>query len=209
MLPMPDRPIDAAPREALSRAEQVALARQLTPLAQRIAGRIHRRLPRSVLREDVIAAAMIGVWQTVVRYGAEPTERLRAEATVRIRGAILDELRKADWLPRRARERRDEGKERHIVAVLFFEEIGEIDRNLSFADRTADIQERIDAQMATISVTDALASLPDRDAWLVVLYYAGRMRMAQLGDLLGISEPRVSQLHKRAITRLRAALREP
>src|SRR6187401_1106368 len=107
----PRRPANATQkgRAALSPEEQAkaelsnALITKYSSLVRQIAGGFQRKLPRNVLRDDLIAAGMSGLWDAVRKHGHEQTENFDWYVRVRIRGAILDELRAQDWLPRRAR----------------------------------------------------------------------------------------------------------
>src|SRR5688572_5313788 len=90
----PAKPNDDQPSQLIAK---------YTGLVRQIAGGFQRKLPRNVLRDDLIAAGMSGLWDAVRKHGHEQTENFDWYVRVRIRGAILDELRAQDWLPRRAR----------------------------------------------------------------------------------------------------------
>jgi len=96
-----------APRLKKARALDTMVSQELLaryePLVRKIAGGFQRKLPRNVLREDLIAAGMSGLWDAIRRHPDGPSESFEWYVRVRIRGAILDELRAQDWLPRRAR----------------------------------------------------------------------------------------------------------
>lgn len=74
----------------------------LLPMARRIAGKIARTWPAG-MTEDILAAAAVGAWDTVRRHGRGTREEVKRQAIVRIQGAILDELRRLDWMPRKLR----------------------------------------------------------------------------------------------------------
>src|SRR5436305_11624094 len=98
--------LPAAPRKAApvpSAALSAELLAQYEPVVRQIAGGFQRRLPRNVLRDDLIAAGMSGLWDAIRKHGVERSGNFDWYVRVRIRGAILDELRAQDWLPRRAR----------------------------------------------------------------------------------------------------------
>lgn len=78
---------------------------QHAPLVRRLALRLLARLPASVELDDLIQAGMMGLLDAVRRYQEVPTAQFETYATQRIRGAMLDELRSADWIPRGVRER--------------------------------------------------------------------------------------------------------
>jgi RNA polymerase sigma factor FliA len=79
------------------------LLEQFTPVVHKLASAFQRRLPCNVLRDDLIAAGMGGLWDAIQKHGHEESGNFEWYVRVRVRGAILDELRAQDWLPRRAR----------------------------------------------------------------------------------------------------------
>ncbi len=206
------------------------------PIARRIALRMARRLPDPVLVDDVVAAAYLGLTQAAERYDAKRGEPFLGFAEQRIRGAVYDELRRADILPRRQRQkakrvqdtmrrleqklgraaddqevatdlgvsvseyRKDLEQLTHVAVVEFQE------HPASAADSPVTMTERRDL---LAKVMKALHLLPTRDAQLLSLYYIEELTYAELGEIFSISVGRVSQLHARAITRLRTKLEEP
>jgi len=110
----PRRPASVFPATVVRREPRVSRDRKLPanaallleefrPLVNKIAGGFQRRLPRHVLREDLVAAGMAGLWDAIRKHGESADEGFEWYVRVRIRGAILDELRCQDWLSRRAR----------------------------------------------------------------------------------------------------------
>ncbi len=87
------------------RGQYDALVNQHAPLVRRLALRLAGRLPASVELDDLIQAGMMGLLDAVKRYREVPTAQFETYATQRIRGAMLDELRRLDWMPRGVRER--------------------------------------------------------------------------------------------------------
>src|SRR5688500_9588346 len=92
------RPAAPARREPAGRPKRPAhdphtthLLNEYTPLVHKIASGFQRRLPRNVLREDLVAAGMIGLWDAIRRHGEQPNEGFAWYVRVRVRGAILDE----------------------------------------------------------------------------------------------------------------------
>ncbi|MCR9162742.1 MAG: sigma-70 family RNA polymerase sigma factor [bacterium] len=197
-----------------------------------------RRLPDPVLVDDVVAAAYLGLTQAAERYDAKRGEPFLGFAERRIRGAVYDELRRADVLPRRQRQkakrvqdaiRRVEQKlgrpaEDQEVAEDLGVSVAEYRQELEGLTHVAivEFQEHpcpAEAQNSPASVAEkrdlvakvmqALQLLAPRDAQLLSLYYIEELTYAELGEIFDISVGRVSQLHARAITRLRAKLEEP
>lgn len=162
------------------------------PLAIQIARGFMRKLPRSVLVEDVEAAALMGLWDAASR-GA-PHESFEWYARVRIRGSIQDELRRQDWLPRRARQR--EGAPR----ICSLDEIEHPD-GVSALWVPPDAELVIDHKERAQVLVDRLALLPEREASLIAAVLEGVPHW-EIAQRMGISEPRVSQLRSRAEARL-------
>lgn len=206
------------------------------PIARRIALRMARRLPDPMLVDDVVAAAYLGLTQAAERYDAKRGEPFLGFAERRIRGAVYDELRRADILPRRQRQkakkvqdaiRRVEQKlgraaEDQEVAADLGVSVAEYRKDLEQLSHVAivEFQEHPTTQEESPAsatekrdliskVLGALKHLPQRDAQLLSLYYIEELTYSELAEIFDISVGRVSQLHARAITRLRAKLEEP
>jgi RNA polymerase sigma factor for flagellar operon FliA len=182
-------------------ANAAQLFEQYRPLVQKIAGGFTRRLPRHVLREDLVAAGMAGLWDAIRKHGDDANEGFEWYVRVRIRGAILDELRSQDWLSRRARaaaEAAGDGVPPHIVHL---DDVREPDHTRFLAAPTYgdDVAQR-DERAA---LARAVERLPERERFIVSEHYFGDVKFKSLSQVLGVSEPRVSQLHSRAMKRLR------
>lgn len=187
------------------------LIRLYTPLVLKIAGGFLRKLPRNVLREDLVAAGMGGLWDAVRRHPDGPGDAFEWYVRTRVRGAIIDELRAQDWLPRRARAAASaaSGTDAYIPppAIVRFDDISasEENRSLVAASQAADAD--VMAHETRDRLVAAIATLPERDQHIVSRHYFGGVKFRDLGDELGVSEPRISQLNTRAIKRLRETLR--
>ena len=180
----------------------------LLPLAHRIARAIARRVPRS-LHDDVRAAAAIGAWQASTRFGAGTKDQLRAYATQRIRGAILDELRNHDWMPRRLRASKEQFSQFSLEEYIFAKDpIGGPRRGypeplVALATQEDDAQAVRDAE----ALRKALRRLTPRERLILAETY-GRERLLQaVADELGVTEARVSQIRTLAIRRLQETMR--
>lgn len=181
------------------------------PLVRQIAGGFQRRLPRNVLREDLIAAGMSGLWDAIRRHADKPSESFEWYVRVRIRGAILDELRAQDWLPRRARAAAAEANEQgesaraFAPAVVRFDDVSEWEQNRCLAT-LASSEAAVDAKFTRETLARAVEQLPTRERHIVAAHYFRGVKFKDLGTELGVSEPRISQLHSRAMQRLRAIM---
>jgi RNA polymerase sigma factor for flagellar operon FliA len=210
-----------------------ALLAQHVEMARRIARRVARRVPEHVA-DELFGAACVGLAEALDRFDPSRGEPFVAFAEKRIRGAVLDELRRGDLLPRRMR--RDARRLAEVQAGLEQRlgrppEAAEVAAALGVSVETyrADLEmlgqvslvELAEATTATTSDTPdeaalraelagrlrgALAALPARDAKVLELHYVHDMTYAEIGRLLGVTESRVCQLHRRALVALRVQL---
>jgi RNA polymerase sigma factor for flagellar operon FliA len=199
--------------EEQARAEfSRALITKYSGLVRQIAGGFQRKLPRNVLRDDLIAAGMSGLWDAVRKHGHEQTENFDWYVRVRIRGAILDELRAQDWLPRRARAAAAEaaqaaGKRPCTPVVLRFDDVSETEQARCLtAGESTNTEKTVEARLVKATLTRAMDQLPERERRIVSMHYFRGVKFKDLGEMLGVSEPRISQLHSRAMTRLKGIL---
>jgi RNA polymerase sigma factor FliA len=213
------RPTRRKTREIVARTATTALEAKLlaefAPIVRQIAGGFQRRLPRNVLRDDLIAAGMSGLWDAIRKHGEARTGNFDWYVRVRIRGAILDELRAQDWLPRRARAAAAEaakssgGSAPSAPVVLRFDEVSETEQaRCLIASDTTSSDKHLEDQLTRESLAKAVELLPERERHIVSLHYFKGVKFKELGRMLGVSEPRISQLHSRAMGRLRVLLAE-
>jgi len=194
---------------------EAELIAEYAPIVHQIASGFQRRLPRSVLRDDLVAAGMCGLWDAIRKHGEGRSERFEWYVRVRIRGAILDELRAQDWLPRRARAaaaraaESDQPNQRTAPAVIRFDEVSEIEQAQCLASYDSDGGDvGIEHRESARALVRAMERLPDRERDIIALYYFKGVKFKELGRLFGVSEPRISQLHSRAVTRLKGILEQ-
>ena len=181
-------------------------------LVRQIVGGFQRKLPRNVLRDDLIAAGMSGLWDAIRRQGSDEEVGFEWYVRVRIRGAILDELRAQDWLPRRARAAAVHAKESGQTSavpqsVVRLEDVSEWEqvRALSAADGTSS-ESAVHQKFVGEALARAVEQLPERERLIVSMHYFKGVKFKDLGTQLGVSEPRISQLHSRAMKRLRGLI---
>jgi RNA polymerase sigma factor FliA len=205
-------------------------------MARRIARKVARRVPRSIGCDELEGAAMLGLTEAASRFDSSRGEPFVAYAAKRVRGAILDELRRHDVLTRRGREgaRRLAEATRAVEArtgrPAASEEIArEMDVSL---EEVARFKARLQAA-AVVSLDDlpagrateddspaemyahaedkarlveALRGLPERDAMILSMCYQDGLTLKEIGEILGVTESRVCQLRSRSLRQLRAAL---
>lgn len=199
------------------------------------AKRLARRLPPHIALNDLISAGLLGVVEGFLRFDPNRAETLDAYLDHRIRGALLDELRRADPLTRAQRGfARQLGRASRVAAS---EPGGACDEslanalglslaelqarvsqvNIAMAIQVTDCLERVEAEAPTPDeevstkqehrlLAKATGALPDRERELLRRYYEQGQTFREIGSYLGVSESRVSQLHTRAIQNLRTIL---
>jgi len=221
-----------------------------SPLVKYVAGRLSSNLPQNVDTSDLISYGVFGLIDAIEKFNPERGIKFETYAIARIKGAIIDELRAMDWVPRsvRARAREIEGayvalenqlkrvpSDAEVAAhmgiakselndiftklsytsVMSFEELwsggsDRDDRNSPVAtikDETAEdpVQVFESAEIKEI-LTKAIERLPEREKVVIALYYYEGLTLKEIGAVLGVTESRVSQLHTKAVLRLRARL---
>lgn len=195
--------------------ERVGITPELRALALRIARGILFKRPPNVLRGDLEQAALCGLWDGLQKQVGRPTldpKQLEYYLKCRIRGAIQDELRAQDWLPRYSRQRGSQ------VRVLFGDDVSEFARAgrneaqvpQRWEDQLPDTEESpeeiADRLERAAVVRRAVSTLPQRERHVLRQHYTRGVKFKDIGDELRVSEPRISQLHARAITKMRDAL---
>jgi RNA polymerase sigma factor FliA len=220
---------------------------QYAPLVKRIAHHIMAKLPASVEVDDIIQAGMMGLMDAVGRYEETQGAQFETYAAQRIRGAMLDELRSCDWLPRGIRKNmRTIEKAMHSLEqtlgrhptepeiaaqlemplpayqqmlqearghqLVYYEDYSEGDEE-HFLDRHAGhshpspLEALVEEGMRE-RLVEAIGELPDREKMMMGLYYEQDLNLREIGEIMGVSESRVCQIHTQAIARLRSTLRE-
>ena len=244
-------------RRSGDRALRDRLILTYAPLVKFVAGRLGSGLPAHVDEGDLVSYGLLGLIGAIERYDPEREIKFETYAISRIKGAIIDELRALDWVPRSVRTRaRDIERaiaelERRLHRAPTDEEIadklgitpGDLEDSLTEISRSsiAALDELWTAtaggdQVALIdtiedtsgpdpqgalaqtelkeALGEAIARLPEREKLVVTLYYYEELTLREIGEVLGVTESRVSQLHTKAILRLKArlsggAVREP
>lgn len=178
------------------------------PLVHQVVGRVLRKLPPNVLRDDLVAAGAFGLIDAL-RKSVDRGPAFDWYARIRIRGAVVDELRSQDWLTRRARTRASKAQaqgEGCGASVVGFDDLPESQAQAFVDDSIASPQEQVEQRMDRDALERAVGLLPEREANIVGWHYFEGMPFKTIAARLGVSEPRVSQLHARAMGRLRATL---
>jgi RNA polymerase sigma factor for flagellar operon FliA len=206
------RPVTLKGPASLSRREVDYLLQRHTPMVKKIVGGILRRVPGHILVDDLVAAGLSGLWDAIRRCGDLPEEHFQRYAGVRIRGAVYDELRAQDWLPRRMRAavtQRSQGDDRPKVGVVFFDDLGEGDQShMGDAEPALNGEEFLAAKAFGERLVEALERLPARERRIILGHHLQGLKLRDLGAELKVTDARVSQLHGRAMRRLKAMMAE-
>lgn len=214
------------------------------PLVKRIAHHMMMRMPASVQVDDLIQAGMIGLIEAAQKYDAGKGASFETYAGIRIRGAIVDEMRRGDWAPRsvhrnarriseavnrvEARVGRD-AEDNEVAAeigipleeyhsmlsdtnssrLFSFDESFAEDNQPAHVVTTSEFanpQEMVSHDRLKESLAEAINQLPEREKMVLALYYTEELNLKEVGQILGVSESRVSQIHSQAAARLRGRM---
>lgn len=219
--------------------------KEFAPLVKRIAHFMMLKLPNSVQVDDIIQAGMIGLLDAASRYDELRGAQFETYASQRIRGAMLDELRGADWLPRSMRSdmrkiesaisrvqqklgkspaESDIAKElgmtlqdyQHMLQesrgaqLMYYEDFHNAEDEDFFerfeTDGKSNPLEVLKDERFRGALITAISNLPERERLLMAMHYEQDMNLREIGEVLGVGESRVCQLHSQAVARLRSAL---
>ncbi len=223
-----------------------------SPMVKFVAGRLGAGLPSHVEDSDLISYGLMGLIGAIERFEPERGIKFETFAMTRIRGAIIDELRSLDWVPRSVRARAREietaqAKLEHELqrapteaelakklgcseeelqgslleiansSVYALDELWAISDSsgdkVSLLDtipdsEAADPQKALDSGEVKERLTEAIGTLPEREQVVIALYYYENLTLREIGDVLDVTESRVSQLHTKAVMRLKTQMLE-
>ena len=224
-------------------ADKNGLVERHASLVKRIAHHLIARLPASVLVDDLIQAGMIGLLEASRNFDGSKGASFETFAGIRIRGSMLDEIRKGDWTPRSV----------HKNGRAITEAINQVERETGRDARDSDIAEKLQVNiesyhhmlnevnagkiigMEDLGVTEdvitteqtkgsdtpfedflqgsfqkalahAITTLPEREAIVLSLYYDEELNLREIGEVLDVSESRVSQIHSQAMLKLKSRM---
>jgi len=195
---MPQRKPTAAAVRAARAAALESEIEQWRHLVWYVVNRIRPRLPMSVSEEELYSAGLYGLMKACRSYDPARGAVFKTYAYHRIRGAILDELRRLDFLPRSLRDRAKEvGEDPPSVLAIPTDEDGNECLPARLVEEGA---ERSDLHAA---LAREIEGLPEKMRLVMTLYYQKGLRMREIGEQLSLTESRVSQIHSHAVLRLR------
>ncbi|MGW0611821.1 RNA polymerase sigma factor WhiG [Streptomyces sp. NPDC002788] len=222
-----------------------------SPLVKYVAGRVSVGLPSNVEQADFVSSGVFGLIDAIEKFDIDREIKFETYAITRIRGAMIDELRALDWIPRSVRQKArnverayatlearlrrtpTEGEVASEMGIAV-EDLHAVFSQLSLANVVA-LEELLHGGGAEggdgLSVMDtledtaadnpvevaedrelrrflarAINTLPDREKTVVTLYYYEGLTLAEIGNVLGVTESRVSQIHTKSVLQLRAKL---
>ncbi|MCW3012621.1 MAG: polymerase, sigma 28 subunit, FliA/WhiG [Solirubrobacterales bacterium] len=221
-----------------------------SPLVKYVSGRMASGLPAHVDEADLISYGLVGLISAISRFEPEREIKFETYAITRIKGAIIDELRSLDWVPRSVRararaiekanaklehklQRAPSDEEMAIELEMTVQEfqdallqisnstVAALDELWTVSDASGDQVSLLDTLQdpdapdpAAVMdqtdlkdrVADAIARLPEREKLVIALYYYENLTLREIGEVLGVTESRISQLHTKAVLRLRGRL---
>lgn len=226
-----------------------SLIKQYAPLVKYVAGKVAVGMPQNVEFDDLVGYGVFGLFDAIEKFDPEKHVKFKTYAVTRIRGAIFDELRSIDWVPRSVRQKGREIEEavRKLESSLgrsatdqeIAKEMGMSNRDfekammkvsgtsiLSLNDvwYTGDDNDKVSIADSIESpqnlnpdtivekeeikrvIIQAIQELPDKEKKVLVLYYYEDLTLKEIGKVLEVTESRISQLHTKAIMRLKAKL---
>ena len=189
-------------------AARCALIECYAPLATRIAHGMNVPVGAVAGPDDLESAALIGLIDAVDRFQPERGVPFEGYASLRIRGAVLDEVRRVDELGRADRRRQRaaaaQGEEGSYLGTVSLDEL--IENGYHGGAEQDELAERYEAEDLRMRVRSAMACLPPRQREVLERYYGQSLTLRETGARMGISEARACQLHGRAIQNLRRQL---
>lgn len=227
------------------------LLEEYLPLVKSVAGRMAMGFPRSVELSDLVSTGVIGLVEALSNYDPSRGVKFETYAVPRIRGAILDELRSLDWVPRstRAKSREIEkamsklenklgrapsngelAKSLKISTDDLFSDLGDVSSTTILSLDELIYKEEDNRQIPRVETVEALnhenvlgnlekeelkayivsaiSHLSEQERLVVALYYYEELTLKEIGEVMQISESRVSQIHTKAVLKLRGMIKE-
>jgi RNA polymerase sigma factor for flagellar operon FliA len=221
---------------------------QYSPLVKYVAGRVSVGLPATIEHADLVSYGMFGLIDAIERFDLEQGVKFETYAITRIKGAIIDELRAIDWIPRSVRTkskqveraitrlevrlRRTPTEEelateleisvedlRQTLTQVSLTSLVALDESFSGDDSerqalvdtlqdhgAVDPEASFEETEQRRLLAEAIEKMSEREKTIIVLYYFEGMTLAQIGDVLGVTESRVCQIHSKAMLGLRGKL---
>jgi RNA polymerase sigma factor for flagellar operon FliA len=228
--------------ESVAGVSPDALVEKHAILVRRIASHLAARLPETVDIDDLIQVGLMALLEAARNYSESRGAKFETFASIRIRGAMLDEVRNQNWAPRSYFRKRRElssairAVENRVGRPPESREVAEelgitiTEYNKLLADTSAgplfslddesehsarrepearfevDPRVNLESEEFQESIAECITRLPEREATVLALYYQEELHLREIGEVLGVTESRVCQIHRQALARLRAQL---
>ncbi|WP_220720981.1 RNA polymerase sigma factor FliA [Agarivorans litoreus] len=214
-------------------------------LVKRIAHHLMARLPASVIVDDLIQSGMIGLIEAARNFDGSKGASFETYAGIRIRGSMLDEIRRGDWVPRSVhknsraisdaiaeveREKNGDAKDAEVAAklgvslgeyhsmlsdvncgrILGIDDLG-VSEDVISSEESRELNRPFEGfanQRFQQSLAECIKGLPEREALVLSLYYDEELNLKEIGEVLSVSESRVSQIHSQALARVKTRMRD-
>ena len=238
-------------KSTASRQARDQLIVHYSPLVKYVAGRVSVGLPQNIEQADLVSYGVFGLIDAIEKFDLERNIKFETYAINRIKGAIIDELRSIDWVPRSVRAKArsveqayakleaqllrtpsdaevaselgiSEGDLLNIYNQISFVGLVALDEMLSGGERGESttlgdtIADKGEGPVAAYEVEEmkqilanAINRLGDREKIVLTLYYYENLTLAEIGEVLGVTESRVCQIHTKAVLQLRSRMAEP
>ncbi|MFN2390020.1 MAG: RNA polymerase sigma factor WhiG [Actinomycetota bacterium] len=237
-------------KESGSATARDQLILHFSPLVKYVAGRVSVGLPANVDQADLISYGIFGLIDAIEKYDMSRNIKFETYAISRIRGAIIDELRAIDWVPRSVRFKAREIEKAYstlenrlkqppsdselaaemgvskdelsaiftqlsTVSLVALDDLTSVDGGrgdrLSLIDTLEDTRstsptEAFEAQEMKQILAGAINRLPEREKMVVTLYYYEGLTLGEIGQVLGVTESRVCQIHTKSVLALRSKI---
>ncbi len=235
-------------QQAQNKNEQIAI--EYAPVVKHIALKLSARLPSGYEPDDLIQAGMIGLLEAIERFDPKRGVKFKTFAEFRVRGAMLDELRARDWIPRSVRDNSSKLEEAYSelraknidhptdkqlakqldikpkefpafldkakpIPLLSLDSLGKLsspDTGMDILETLSDPEqespvETILGSEAKELVISALEKLPEKEKLVLSLYYVEDLNLKEIGEVMDVSESRISQMRTKAIAMLRSYMK--
>ncbi len=219
---------------------------EFAPLVKLVAGRLSMYLGYNVEYEDLCSYGIFGLIDAIDKFDSMKEVKFETYASLRIRGSILDQIRKMDWIPRTIRQKQkqidsvmkqiEQEKGRQATDLEIAEGLGITEDEFydwqsqmkitglvsldEFMESGSDVpqgyggttahfdspEENIEKQELYQMLAEALKLLTEKEQQIVTMYYYQEMTLKEIANVLEVSESRISQLHTRAIGKMRTKL---
>ena len=218
---------------------------EYAPLVKLVAGRLAMYLGYNVEYDDLVGYGVFGLIDAIDKFDPKKEVKFETYASLRIRGAILDQIRKMDWIPRTVRQRQrkisdaikeielrtgktatdediaealgisgaeydDWQSQMKVTGIVSLDEFVESGSDISDGGVTAAKVERpeenIEREELKQMLAEALQTLTEKEQKVVLLYYYEELTLKEISNILEVSESRVSQLHTKALNKMKIKL---